>query len=442
MKWLKRLGVVLAVLVALVALVAVLVRLDDYIPVVEKEVSARIGEPVSIKHLHVAVLPVPHARADDITIGGADRIHVARLILIPELWSLLREEKVIRSIELEDLTLPHQALGAIAALTQADRRAGKIRVKKIRLTNAVVKLEKSTFGPFDVDVQVSATGAQAGHLTLKTRDGKLSANLTPQDAHYRLEIAARGWTPPLGPPLVFDELNVQGLVRAKGAELDAVQATIYGGTVSGKAAVAWDKGIAVKGNLDVKRVELRDVLATVSRQARLSGKVDAKPAFSSHARTTAELGDELKVDTPFTVHQAVLHGIDLMKAAATLGRSSSGGDTRLDQLAGQLRIEGRTYRISELRISSGPLAVRGNLQVSASRALSGRVNANAGGLGGLAGVPLTISGTVDSPQIAPDARALAAAAAGTALLGPGLGTAAGAKLGNVVEGLFGDRRKR
>jgi hypothetical protein len=49
---------------------------------------------------------------------------------------------------------------------------------------------------------------------------------------------------------------------------------------------------------------------------------------------------------------------------------------------------------------------------------------------------------VDSPQIAPDARALAAAAAGTALLGPGLGTAAGAKLGNVVEGLFGDRRKR
>src|SRR5215218_6400394 len=132
MKWLKRVGAVLAVLVALLALAPFFVRLNDYIPVVEKEVSSRIGEPVSIKSLRVALLPVPHARADDITIGGADQIRVARLTLFPALWSLLREEKVIRSIELEELTLPHQSLGAIAALTQADRSAGKIRVEKIR----------------------------------------------------------------------------------------------------------------------------------------------------------------------------------------------------------------------------------------------------------------------------------------------------------------------
>jgi hypothetical protein len=430
------------VLIAVLAIVPLFVRLDDYIPAIEKEISTRIGEPVSIARLHVSIVPVPLARADDITIGGSDPIKVGKLTLVPNLWSLMGEEKVIRRIELEDLTLPQESLGAIIALTHADRGAGKVRVEKVRLANAIVKLARSTFGPFDVDVQVSGEAQQAGHLTLKTRDGALRADLTPQGERYLLEVAATGWTPPLGPPLVFEQLSAKGMIRGKSGELETIQAQLYGGTVSGKATIAWDKGIAIKGNLDVKRVDLRDVLASVSQKSRLSGKVDGKPVFSSHAQSTALLGEELKVETPFTVHDAVLHGIDLVTAATTFGKSTAGGDTRLNELAGQLRIDGRTYRFSDLRISSGPLVVRGTVQVSPSRALSGRLNANANGLGRLAGVPLIVSGTVDSPSVVPDARALAGAAAGTALLGPGIGTAAGTKLGDVVEGLLGGRRKR
>jgi hypothetical protein len=61
---------------------------------------------------------------------------------------------------------------------------------------------------------------------------------------------------------------------------------------------------------------------------------------------------------------------------------------------------------------------------------------------GLAAIPLIVGGTLDSPLLLPNARALAAAAAGTAILGPGIGTAAGAKVGELVEGMLGKSRKR
>jgi hypothetical protein len=42
MKWLKRIGIVLGVLLLIFAVVPLLIALDDYIPAIETEVSARI----------------------------------------------------------------------------------------------------------------------------------------------------------------------------------------------------------------------------------------------------------------------------------------------------------------------------------------------------------------------------------------------------------------
>src|SRR4051812_41454484 len=133
MKWLKAIALVLVALAALAALVPFFVTLDDYIPVLEQELSARVGEPVSIDSVHAALLPVPHARIDGITIGTAEDVQVGKATLRPDVWSLLKTRKVIRSIELDDVTLTQKALGAIAALSQGDKAAGNVRVENVRL---------------------------------------------------------------------------------------------------------------------------------------------------------------------------------------------------------------------------------------------------------------------------------------------------------------------
>jgi hypothetical protein len=48
---------------------------------------------------------------------------------------------------------------------------------------------------------------------------------------------------------------------------------------------------------------------------------------------------------------------------------------------------------------------------------------------------MVVSGTLQNPLVYPSKAALAGAAVGTAILGPGLGTSLGSKAGSAVEGL-------
>jgi uncharacterized protein involved in outer membrane biogenesis len=440
MKWLKAIALVVGVLIAVAAIVPFFITLNDYIPALEKELSARVGEPVSIDSLQAALLPVPHASVEGITIGTAEEVQVGKVILKPDLWTLMHREKVIRSIELENVTLTQQALGALAGLAQGDRGAGTIRVDNVRLSNALVKLEGSKFGPFDVHVRVSNAGEQ-GLVTLKTRDGLLDAKVIPEGQQFRLECVARKWTPPMGPAFVFDELEVKGTIRAKDAELSTVNAKLYGGTASGAVTLAWDKGIAIKGHLDLDQIELQQPVALLSPNTRVSGRLDAKPVFSTQAMRTDQLDDALHVESPFVVHNGILHGFDIVAAATSLGKQSRGGQTRFQQLEGKLLLDRRSYRFSDLKIASGALSAKGAVSISPSKALSGQINANPTALGRTRAVPLAVSGTLDSPMLLPSTSALAGAVAGTAVLGPGVGTAAGEKLGEVVEGLFKGKKR-
>jgi hypothetical protein len=310
----------------------------------------------------------------------------------------------------------------------------------VHLTNALVKLERSKFGPFDVHVRVSG-GDHPGLVTLKTRDGAVQVKAIPEAGEFKLEISARKWTPPMGPAFVFDELDAKGVVRTKDAELGTITAKLYGGTATGAVTLAWDQGIAVKGKLDLKQVEMQQPVALLSPTTRVSGRLDAKPTFSAHAATADQLDDVLRIESPFAVHSGVLHGFDIVAAATSLGKHSRGGQTRFDRLEGRLLLDRRSYRFSDLRIASGALSARGTVGISPSKALSGQITANATALGRTLIVPLGVSGTLDSPMLLPSVSALAGAAAGTAIL-PGVGTAAGAKLGGMVEGLLGDGRKK
>lgn len=440
MKWLTRIALVVGVLVAILAIAPFFITLNDYIPVVEEEISARLEEPVSIDSLHASAFPVPHVRIEGIAIGAADEIKVGKLTFTPDLWSLLASQKTIRSVEVDDLALSQKALGALIALTQRDSSSTGIRVEKIRLNGAVLKLERSAFGPFDAQVRVS-TGELPGSVTLATRDGALNAKVTPDGERYLLDLSARNWTPPLGPAIRFDELEVKGVATHKDVDLNDLNAKLYGGTLAGKAVVAWEKGIAVKGALDVHQVELNQLAALVSPKTRVSGRLTAKPVFSTHAAKAAQLDEALRVETQFDVRNGVLHGFDIVNAATSLVKQGSGGgQTRFEELSGHLMMERGAYRFTQLKIASGTLAARGNVNVSSGKALSGQLHANVKALGRTAAVPLTVAGTLDSPMLYPNPAALAGAAAGTAILGPGVGTAAGARLGEFAEGLFGKKK--
>ena len=221
------------------------------------------------------------------------------------------------------------------------------------------------------------------------------------------------------------------------ANLGEVRARLYGGTAIGKAAISWQKGLQLNGNLDVSQLELQQVASLLSPGIHVSGKLSAKPVFSAEAASADGLMNALRLETPFNVQNGALHGVDIQKAATSLiKQGATGGETRFEQLSGHLVMEHGGYRLTQVKITSGALAADGDVSISPKKELSGRINAQVKAAGARANVPLNVGGTVGAPLLYPTAGTIAGAAAGTAILGPGFGTTAGAKVGGWAEGLF------
>lgn len=445
MKWIKRIAVALGILLAILAAVPFLITLDDYIPRIEKEASAKLKEPVSIKQLRFSALPLPHLKVDGITVGKTGDLKVGKVIVHPDVWSLMDPVKVITSIDIEDLVLTQKAADRIPEWAAGDAKPGgpakaaPVRVQSIRLSNATIRLTKLHFGPFDARISLDNAGKPA-NASILTQDGKLKAYIKPDKPDfYLIDISAQLWQLPVGPAIVFDELHVKGIATSKQLQFGDMRAKLYGGSAEGRAELAWQKGMQLKGNVTVRQVELKSLVPLFSPKTRMSGRLDAKPVFSASAPSGAKLLDELRLDTPFNVQNGVYYGVDLQKAATSFTKDEAGGgETRFNELSGNFALDRGTQHLTNLKIASGSYAASGHVTISPQKELSGRINAEitAAKLTA-ASVPLNVSGTVASPVLFPTAAFLAGAAAGTAVLGPGLGTTVGAKVGGWVDSLFG-----
>jgi uncharacterized protein involved in outer membrane biogenesis len=442
-KWFKRILIALALLLAIAVALPFFISLDDHIPRIEKELSARLKEPVSIGSIRFTALPLPHVTVAGITVGKTDDIKLGKVMVTPDLLSLLQSTKVIRSIEIDSLAMTQKAIDRIPAWAKSDPAdpPSQFRVKSIRLHDALVNLGKASFGPFDARVKLDSKG-EPEEASITTQDGKLKALIKPDKSKYLIDASAKSWTLPVGPALLFDGLIIKGVATLNDADLGEVSAKLYGGTAIGKMTIGWQKGLRLDGNFDVNQVEMQKIASMLSSKTHVSGKVSAKPVFSASAASADQLANALRLETPFTVQNGVLHGVDILKAATGLiKQGATGGETRFEQLSGHLVMEHGGYRFTQLRISSGVLGVDGNVNVSPKKDLSGHINAQVKAVGTSANVPLNIAGTVDTPLLYPTGGTIAGAAVGTVILGPGFGTSVGARVGGWAEGLFDKKDK-
>lgn len=445
MKWIKRLLLLLGVLFAVLAVLPLFVSLDDYRPRVEQLLTEKLREPVTIKKVRLAGLPLPHVIVDGVEIGKAD-IKVGRIAVTPDLLSMVSDTKVIRSIDIDGLVLNQRALDRIPAWTRPDPRAKPadftVQVRTINLDSALLQLQKASFGPFDARVSLAANGFPE-RADITARDGKFRAKVIPSGGKFSIEVDARGWRPPAGPPILFDELQIRGVATPNDANLSDIRAKLYGGTLSGATTIGWTKGMQLKGGYQVSGIELRDLVPLFSPKTRLSGRLTAKPVFSGNAPSAGQLQNTLKLETPFDIRDGVLQGVDISKAASSLLSKDSSGQTRFDILSGHYALDRGTQRLTGLKVASGSLAADGDVTIAPNKSLSGRINAQVGsGKLASATVPLNVSGTVESPMVLPTGASVTGAAVGTAVLGPGVGTSVGAKIGNWAEGLFGGDKKK
>jgi uncharacterized protein involved in outer membrane biogenesis len=423
-------GVLLVALAAVLLLAGVALALhgwvgsDDFRQRVQQEASAALGLPVRVGGIEVALWPLPAVALSGIEVQSRPPLTLARLELRPGWAALLQGRLEVATLVLRDAVLPQQAIDAILLSLQKKKQAALAtpglqpkRASSLQPTGAVAAEGEAAVDrwlPRRALLQDVSWVSLKGSRTTVDAGMRLGADSLPEEASLKVTQGhLRG---------------LHGSLQREEAGQWALRVEVGGGTVAGRLGMQrapsaqGGQALVLQGLLETRGVE---VSALTAPNRPLSGRLEASTTLRATAATTAGLVDALQTQTRFTVKDAVLNGMDLVKAVQTVGLSR-GGQTRLDTLAGQVQSQGRAAQLNNLVASSGALSATGNVAISASQALSGRVSVS---LGNTVGVPLVVGGTLAAPEVTLTRGALLGAAVGTVVM-PGVGTGAGMELGD------------
>ena len=264
------------------------------------------------------------------------------------------------------------------------------------------------------------------------RTAQISVTTQPVADALAYQVQARNLRLPVGPPLQFDTLAMRGQLTADAVRFDSAHSTGYQGELAMRGSLSWDSGWQWIFTAHGTRLHLDPLLAAFD-QHKLDGRLDSSCKGKLAGATFTALLDQPRLRCSFTIVDGMLHNTDLEQAARLFKTTSArAGSTPFDRLSGQLTMQSGQSRFSELKLTSSALEASGSVTVAADERLSGELKAGLKNTGGMVSVPLTVTGVVGEPVIRPTASAMAGGAAGTVLLGPGVGTAVGVKVGEAL----------
>lgn len=435
---LKVLVISFAVVLLLLLLLPLLIPMDTYREQVQQLATQKLGVPVKIETLRIALIPTPRVNLEGISVGQVDEIRVGKVAAVLDVTTLFDDVRVIRRLDIEQPIIKSSAVALLTPLLAQPGGAATVAIRHITLSQARLEWPELVLPQLEAEVDMSDVGVLQ-QAVIRSDDGKLTLELRPQGAGYTASISAKQWTPPSGPPIKFDSLTAQLVYLGQQLEVTAFQAQLYGGKLDGAAQLNWGKQWQLSGKFRSEAIEMRDLSRMFSKAVSVSGRISGNGRFSSSAKASDQLSQKLLLDYTFSVSKGILHGMDLVKAASLLIKQTGhGGETQFDRLSGQLHTSGKQIELRNMQVASGLLAANGHVRVSPSRTLHGQVDVELKKGLALVTVPLNVSGTTDAPLVMPTKAAIAGAAAGTAVLGP-MGTSIGMKAGSVLDKMFGDK---
>src|SRR5262245_13671008 len=421
-------GVVAAIVIA----VPFLVPVSHLIPEITRVASERLGQPVAMEGLTLHPVPTPRVIGHRITVGRKkSQVLIGELEIVPELRSLFSGRRSLRLIRASRVALDEGALSI--PRTMPKRRVDEpVLVRRLVLTTVKLNHPKADVPLFNVDVRLGE-GSRIREARFDTSDGALKLWVRPGNGHATaLLLRATNWTLPVGAPLTFDTLAAQGTLRGQSLEIDTIEGELYGGTLVGSARADWGKELQLAGRAELAGIDLVSMQKALGKPAKLSGRLNADAAFSTHAKTPAELRGALSLDGPFEVLGGAYQGVDLSRAGELAGERRSDDATTFEELTGRLELRGERVRLNQLCIRSPKIVAGGNVDIAPDKTLSGKLHIAVAQTGGIVGVPVALSGTTEDPSMRPSKGYLISAAIGTVLL-PGIGTSIGATLGGQME---------
>lgn len=450
----KKILIGAALVIGLLLILPFLIPMQTYLHQAEKIASEKLGQSVTINSAHLFLLPSPRVVASDIVVGKNQELKVESLVVIPTLGSLFSATRII-DLNISKPVMKKAALDFISALStnkSESSEAAAVNIRHIKINDLQLIWPDAKYPAMNADATLAGDN-KLESAVVETVDGKLKANVTPKVTpngdEQLITVNASKWTLPVGLPLLIDKAKLEMHLKDNKLSIPKTDVTLYGGKLTGDTVLSWQENNGktnwkTSGNLSVDNLSVQQPSILISKAVFLSGNLFGKGNFSAGAKDASQLSDNLQTNFQFKVNNGVLHGLDLVKVASLLiKQGQGGGETQFDEFSGIFNSAGKQYRLSQLKISSGLISATGQIKISPKKELDGAVQVKVKRSVNLVTVPLEVSGTVEHPVVLPSKAALAGALAGTAILGPGVGTSLGIKAGGALDkfkGLFGDKK--
>ena len=415
------LGVVLLLILAAGALALIAHRMlssDAVRAAVEEQLTARLGQPVTIGSAGASIYPRAALELHDVRIGQPLTVTLADVSIATGLRGLfsrrIEDASVIVSGSRITLPVAFGIMGAATGAGSADRTAAGLTIVSIRTlafrdVELIVgpqsmtidlessldggRLEVSSFSARSGDTRIEATGVLtsierlegsfkaagdpldldallallAGLSRTEKRDGRAGGSSPPMPVKLRVDMKApRGRL--AGYP--FTDLASTADILAGRVHLEPLALGMFGGRLEGRMDVAASGDtptMRLAGRVD--GMDVTEVLKAASASQSITGRLSGSIAFSSRGADAQALLEAASGTADVAITNGVVPGLEMVRTVVlAFGKPSGapppGSGSAFTRLGGAFTLADRVIRSNNIAFASRDFDMTGRATVA------------------------------------------------------------------------------
>ena len=397
MYWLTRVAIVVVVLFVAALLVVQVIPLGGITAKVQRGLAAWLHDDVSVTGVRIALLPRPHLKVDGVAVGKLLDVKATSGTIQLDLGTLFDDSLQIDTLELNNLSLPADAVSRIAQWARTEGRPANVQIGRVVLTNAKLELKGINLDAFNADLRFDKGVLR--RAVIKASDNKWNFDAKPDGDHWALELTARLLALPVGTPIPLEDLRAKGTLTGSELVVPEFEATVLKGALNGSLRADWTQGVNLNAELTVKQMQLGDLFELYTRDIQMTGRVEGAFSVNASAPAFAELLAAPKVQGNFSVKDGSVSNVDLVQAMRSPESGGRGGATKFSELAGALQTGGGEVHYNKLKLTGGVLLANGDVALLSNDTLTGRLTVEIRSSVAQDRGAFTVGGTVQKPQL-------------------------------------------
>ncbi len=372
----RKKGMLKTILVSLIAGLILTVGLLHIVPLrniagkIEVSLAAWLHDDVAIGSLTFRLLPTPHLRVENVSVGKLLDAKAATGRIYLDIPTLFSERVSINSVELETVTLSSDAVQRIPKWGNPEGKSKVGAIDSIRLRG--VKLDvKPALDPFDANLSFGRDGTLR-QATLSA-GGSWTLVLKPAEKGMDFDFSARNWTLPVGAPIPVSDASIKGTLSASEIVVPEFEASMMEGKVNGTLRVNWSSGVKLESDLAVEKMSAKELVSVFTKDISVTGKLDGNFSVASEGPTIETMFQSPRAQGKFRLADGSVSNVDLVAVMQSDSAGQRAGVTKFQELTGEYAGADHRTAYRTVALQGGVLHGNGAVDIGANSALSGHV---------------------------------------------------------------------